>query len=151
EVLILQHLVLSHHGKSEWGSPKPPLIQEAELLNFIDMIDAKMNMLNRALDKIKPGEFTERLFAMENRSFYKPNFEKLKSIVIFLSIPPYTYDSHGGQGGLNVIFDIPWWVFMMIVFIFFSGYMSYRAMRAEKELEQQFIEQEGKVYIERIK
>ncbi|HLR81431.1 MAG TPA: sporulation YhaL family protein [Bacillota bacterium] len=50
-----------------------------------------------------------------------------------------------------MIFDIPWWVFMMIVFIFFSGYMSYRAMRAEKELEQQFIEQEGKVYIERIK
>lgn len=76
EVLILQHLVLSHHGKSEWGSPKPPLIQEAELLHFIDMIDAKMNMLNRALDKVKPGEFTERLFAMENRSFYKPTFEK---------------------------------------------------------------------------
>ncbi|HEX6593582.1 MAG TPA: sporulation YhaL family protein [Bacillota bacterium] len=49
-----------------------------------------------------------------------------------------------------MIFGIPWWVFMMIVFIFFSGYMSYRAMRAEKKLEQQFIEQEGKIYIERI-
>ncbi|MFS0671919.1 3'-5' exoribonuclease YhaM [Ornithinibacillus sp. 179-J 7C1 HS] len=76
EVLILQHLVLSHHGKAEWGSPTPPLIREAEILHFIDLIDAKLNMLNRALDKIKPGEFTERLYAMDNRSFYKPTFEE---------------------------------------------------------------------------
>src|SRR5690625_882987 len=75
EVLILQHLVLSHHGKAEWGSPKPPLVQEAEILHFIDQIDAKMNMLDRSLSKVKPGEFTERLFAMDNRSFYKPSFE----------------------------------------------------------------------------
>ncbi|WP_047986142.1 3'-5' exoribonuclease YhaM [Ornithinibacillus californiensis] len=75
EVLILQHLVLSHHGKAEWGSPTPPLVREAELLHLIDLIDAKMNMLNRALDKVKPGEFTERIFAMDNRSFYKPTFE----------------------------------------------------------------------------
>lgn len=76
EVLILQHLVLSHHGKAEWGSPKPPLVREAEILHYIDLIDAKMNMLNRALDKTKPGEFTERLFALDNRSFYKPTFEE---------------------------------------------------------------------------
>ncbi|MBP1968974.1 3'-5' exoribonuclease [Virgibacillus natechei] len=76
EVLILQHLVLSHHGKAEWGSPKPPLVREAEILHLIDLIDAKMNMLNRALDKVKPGEYTERLFAMDNRSFYKPLFEE---------------------------------------------------------------------------
>lgn len=76
EVLILQHLVLSHHGKAEWGSPTPPLVREAEILHFIDLIDAKMNMLNRALDKVKPGEFTERLFALDNRAFYKPLFEE---------------------------------------------------------------------------
>jgi 3'-5' exoribonuclease len=73
EVMLLQHLVLSHHGKEEWGSPKKPMIQEAEILHYIDNIDAKMNMLNRALDKVKPGEFTERLFPLDNRSFYKPN------------------------------------------------------------------------------
>ena len=76
EVVILQHLVLSHHGKTEWGSPTPPLIREAELLHFIDLIDAKMNMLNRALDKVKPGEFTPKLFAMDQRAFYKPTFEE---------------------------------------------------------------------------
>ncbi|GGB51531.1 3'-5' exoribonuclease YhaM [Virgibacillus dakarensis] len=76
EVLILKHLVLSHHGKAEWGSPKPPLVREAEILHLIDLIDAKMNMLNRALTKVKPGEFTERLFAMDNRQFYKPVFDE---------------------------------------------------------------------------
>lgn len=48
------------------------MIQEAEILHYIDNIDAKMNMLTRALDKTKPGEFTERLFPLDNRSFYKP-------------------------------------------------------------------------------
>jgi len=75
EVLLLQHLVLSHHGKPEWGSARTPLLKEAELLHLIDMIDAKMNMLDKALDKTSPGEFTERLFTFDNRSFYKPNID----------------------------------------------------------------------------
>lgn len=74
EIMILQHLVLAHHGKAEWGSPKPPMVKEAEVLHYIDNLDAKINMMDRALEKVKPGEFTERVFALENRSFYKPNF-----------------------------------------------------------------------------
>ncbi|WP_059172920.1 3'-5' exoribonuclease YhaM [Bacillus sp. FJAT-27445] len=76
EVLILQHMVLSHHGKAEWGSPKPPLIKEAEILHYIDNLDAKMNMLDGALERVKPGEFSERVYALDNRSFYKPVFHK---------------------------------------------------------------------------
>ncbi|WP_147803041.1 3'-5' exoribonuclease YhaM [Alkalicoccus halolimnae] len=74
EVLVLQHLILSHHAKGEWGSPKPPLVREAEILHLIDNIDAKMNMLDRALERTPAGEFTERIFAMDQRSFYKPTF-----------------------------------------------------------------------------
>src|SRR5699024_10933584 len=70
EVVILQHLVLSHHGIPEWGSPKRPLVMEAEILHFIDLIDAKVNMLIRALEKTKPGEFNERLFSIDRRSVY---------------------------------------------------------------------------------
>ncbi|KAB7664128.1 3'-5' exoribonuclease YhaM [Bacillus sp. B1-b2] len=76
EVVILQHIVLSHHGKAEWGSPKAPLIKEAEIIHYIDNLDAKMNMLDRVIERVKPGEFTERVFALENRSFYKPTFHK---------------------------------------------------------------------------
>lgn len=72
EVSLLQHMVLAHHGKPEWGSARTPLIQEAELLHMIDNIDAKMNTIGRTLEKTKPGEFSEKMFSLENRSFYKP-------------------------------------------------------------------------------
>ncbi|WP_425509528.1 sporulation YhaL family protein [Virgibacillus ihumii] len=49
-----------------------------------------------------------------------------------------------------MILGVPWWVFLMIIFIFLSGYMAFRAMRAERELEHQFIEKEGKVYMDRL-
>lgn len=74
EVIVLKHLVLSHHGKAEWGSPKPPLVKEAEILHYIDNLDAKINMIDRALEKVEPGEFTEKIYALDNRSFYKPTF-----------------------------------------------------------------------------
>lgn len=49
-----------------------------------------------------------------------------------------------------MIAGIQWWVYIMILFIFLSGYMAFRAMRAERRLEQQYIEHEGKIYIERM-
>ncbi len=74
EVIVLQHLVLSHHGLPEWGSPKRPQVMEAEILHLIDLIDARVNMLTRALERTKPGEFTEKLFPLDQRSFYRPSF-----------------------------------------------------------------------------
>lgn len=73
EVLLLQTLTLSHHLKGEWGSPVAPQILEAEILHYIDMIDARMDMLKNALSKVEKGEFTEKLWGLDNRSFYKPN------------------------------------------------------------------------------
>ncbi|WP_404408556.1 3'-5' exoribonuclease YhaM [Jeotgalibacillus malaysiensis] len=73
EVLLLQHMILSHHGKAEWGSPKPPMLMEAEILHYIDNIDAKMVMMDRVISRTNSGEYTERVFALENRSFYRPH------------------------------------------------------------------------------
>jgi len=56
-----------------------------------------------------------------------------------------------GQGGVWMLFSIPFWIYLVILFILFSGYMAYRAMRAEKILEQQYIEREGQIYMERIR
>lgn len=71
EIMVLQHLVLSHHGQLSWGSPKVPMTAEAEALHFIDLIDSRMNMLEKALSETEEGEFTKRQFSMENRAFYK--------------------------------------------------------------------------------
>lgn len=72
EVMLLQHMVLSHHGKEEWGSPKRPMLMEAEILHYIDNIDAKMQMFGTMMAATEEGTFSERVFALDNRSFYKP-------------------------------------------------------------------------------
>ncbi len=71
ELLVLRHMILSHHGQYEYGSPILPETLEAELLTYIDNIDAKVEIINKALADVKPGEFSPRVFAMDNRSFYK--------------------------------------------------------------------------------
>lgn len=72
EVTLLQHMILSHHGKYEFGSPVLPQIREAEVVHFIDNLDARMNMFDKALENVEPGEYSKRIFALENRSIYKP-------------------------------------------------------------------------------
>lgn len=76
EIVLLKHVVLAHHGKLEYGSPVRPLVLEAEVLHQIDMIDATMNMIGSALQKTNDGEFTDRIFGLDNRSFYKPQGKK---------------------------------------------------------------------------
>ncbi len=71
ESMLLRHMVLSHHGKFEFGSPVLPELPEAEALSMIDNLDARMNTLAAALDGVKPGQWTPRIFSMENRQFYK--------------------------------------------------------------------------------
>jgi 3'-5' exoribonuclease len=61
----LKHLILSHHGQFEFGSPKRPKFLEAFALHLIDDLDAKMNGLSRFMAKDRqPGAWTEfnRLF-----------------------------------------------------------------------------------------
>lgn len=49
-----------------------------------------------------------------------------------------------------IIGGVPLWVFVIIILIFFSGYMAFRAIQADRKLDQQYIEQEGQIYIERM-
>lgn len=70
--LLLEHMVLSHHGEKDFGSPVPPLTKEAVILHFVDDLDSKMNILSKALENTNEGEFTQRLIAMDGRAFYKP-------------------------------------------------------------------------------
>ena len=71
ETIALRHMILSHHGQYEYGSPVLPMLPEAEMLYLIDNIDARMNTIEKALSGVQEGEFTPRIFALENRSFYK--------------------------------------------------------------------------------
>ena len=70
--LLLEHMVLSHHGQQEFGSPIMPLTKEALLLSLIDNLDSKMVVVNKALADVEPGGFSNKVFPLDNRAFYKP-------------------------------------------------------------------------------
>lgn len=69
-VTLLEHMVLSHHGVPEFGSPVRPMFLEAEILSTLDELDAKIFEINNATDKVGVGEFTERQWALDNRKLY---------------------------------------------------------------------------------
>ena len=75
KTVMLQHMIISHHYEPEFGSPIKPLFPEAELLHYLDMLDAKMFDFEAALETAEPGSFTERVRTLDGRMLYKPTFE----------------------------------------------------------------------------
>lgn len=71
EVLLLKHMILSHHGQLNFGSPKKPQIGEALLLWYFDSIDSKFTVLGEELSRTKEGEFTLPVAVLDKSRFYK--------------------------------------------------------------------------------
>ncbi len=71
--MVLEHMILSHHYEPEYGSPVRPMFPEAELLHHIDMIDARMNSMQKIQRSLEPGTFSERQPMLNNIKIYKPN------------------------------------------------------------------------------
>ena len=69
-LVLLEHMLLSHHGESEFGSPKPPMFAEAEALHWIDIMDARMNTMKTATDKTPTGAFSEKIFSLDRRVYH---------------------------------------------------------------------------------
>jgi 3'-5' exoribonuclease len=69
---LVLHMILSHHGKLEFGSPKLPMIPEAVVLNFIDDLDAKMQAMASEYEKSAregraPDELTGKVWSLDQR------------------------------------------------------------------------------------
>ncbi len=66
--MLVKHLILSHHGQYDFGSPKLPMFREAVMLHYLDDLDSKMGAM-RALYTSDKGEaeWTERSGALERR------------------------------------------------------------------------------------
>lgn len=71
KVMLLQHMVLAHHGKYEYGSPVLPHTLEAEVLYLIDNMDSRIHMIIKALNNVEVNSFTNKIPALEGRAFYK--------------------------------------------------------------------------------
>ena len=71
KAIMLEHMILAHHYEPEFGSPKKPLFPEAEVLHYLDILDARMFDMEDALVSTEPGTFSERIWALDNRRIYK--------------------------------------------------------------------------------
>lgn len=76
EVMLLQHILLSHHYYGNFGSPKKPNIAEALMIHFIDNIDSKACVLGEELELVENGDLTGPIGVLERERYYKHKLSK---------------------------------------------------------------------------
>lgn len=77
KIVLLQHIILSHHNLAEWGSPVQPQIPEALALHLIDQMDAKLQAAEDAIDMMSSADqWTPPVRALENKAFYRAKGDK---------------------------------------------------------------------------
>ena len=69
--MLVEHMLLSHHGQAEFGSPRFPMFPEAEVLSELDLLDSRLYEMFSALDGVMVGGFSERQWALDNRQLYR--------------------------------------------------------------------------------
>ncbi|MGW7162639.1 3'-5' exoribonuclease YhaM family protein [Paenibacillus taichungensis] len=74
-VMYLQHMVLSHHNLGEWGSPVQPQIAEAVALHYIDMLDAKLQMVEDSFKNLNSTDsWTPPIWGLEKKAMLRTKF-----------------------------------------------------------------------------
>ena len=68
--MLLQHMVISHHGEPDFGAAVRPMFLEAEILSQLDTLDATVYEIASAVESVETGEFTPRQWALDNRKLY---------------------------------------------------------------------------------
>ncbi|MGA1489602.1 MAG: 3'-5' exoribonuclease YhaM family protein [Planctomycetota bacterium] len=101
-VLQLEHLVLAHHGKLEFGSPKKPMTAEALAMHFIDNLDAKLAGYWQAFRQANPGpqdsRFGDQNFMLEVRPYFPRRLDGLSDDLL----PPRLDDGEPARRGAPV-------------------------------------------------
>jgi len=75
-IVLLQHMLISHHYEPEFGAIRRPMFPEAEMLHYLDMIDARMFDFSKALSEVQEGGFSDKQWLLHNRRLYKMVSEK---------------------------------------------------------------------------
>ncbi len=81
--VMIKHLLLSHHGQYEFGSPKRPKFLEAVVLNFIDDLDSKINGIQTHIDKEPQSESSWTSYhRLYDRYFYKGSAAQKQNLAV---------------------------------------------------------------------
>ena len=73
---VITHMILAHHGKLEFGSPKTPMTAEAFVLHQLDELDSKLEVLKEAYNVTEEGSFTNKIPWLDSSTFFKPHRQK---------------------------------------------------------------------------
>ena len=68
--VLLQHMILSHHGEPEFGAAVRPQCAESELLSLIDLIDSRMEIYRETFASVPEGKFSQRIFALDKQIYH---------------------------------------------------------------------------------
>lgn len=68
--VLVQHMILSHHGEPEFGAAVRPMFIEAELLSELDLMDSRIYEMQEAVSSAKADDFSQRIWALDNRKLY---------------------------------------------------------------------------------
>ena len=77
KTVLVEHMLISHHGVPEYGAAIRPRTLEAELLSQIDLMDATVFEIASAVSPLAPGDFSSRQWALDDRRFYRHEYENL--------------------------------------------------------------------------
>ena len=91
-VMQLEHLVLAHHGKLEYGSPKKPMTAEALAMHFIDNLDAKLAGFWQAYREANPAPEDQRFGDMNFMLEVRPYFPRRLDLLSDDLLPPRLED-----------------------------------------------------------
>ena len=73
-IVLLQHMIASHHGKKDWDAIVTPSIPEATMLHFIDMRDSRMYMFEEAYKSQEPGTISSnKVYGLDSSFIYLPS------------------------------------------------------------------------------
>ena len=67
--VLLQHMILSHHGEPEFGAAVRPMCIESELLSYLDLIDSRMEIYTETMEETPAGTFSGKIFALDKRIY----------------------------------------------------------------------------------
>lgn len=70
-VMLLKHMIASHHGKLEYGAITVPSIPEAMILHELDMIDSRIYQFEQVRKDLEPGSMSDKIFGLDTR-VYRP-------------------------------------------------------------------------------
>lgn len=70
KAVLIEHMIISHHGVPEFGAAVRPMFLEAEILSQLDTLDATIFEIESAAGAVNSGEFTSRQWALDNRKLY---------------------------------------------------------------------------------